>query len=84
MGLLALMFSDPKVKENKARVGELYDGTPVWSYNYIGDHIPRIGLMANEVRPDAVYDIGGVKAVNYHTATEDARAIGGILGNLGA
>lgn len=82
--LLALMFSDPKVKENKARVGELYDGTPVWSYNYIGDHIPRIGLMANEVRPDAVYDIGGVKAVNYHTATEDARAIGGILGNLGA
>jgi hypothetical protein len=84
IGLLGMMFSDPKVKENKAKVGQLYDGTPVWSYNYIGDHVPRIGLMANEVRPDAVYDIGGVKAVHYGKATEDARAIGGILGNLGA
>ncbi len=82
--LLALMFSDPRVKENKAPVGKLYDGTPVWSYNYIGDPTPRIGLMANEVRSDAVYDIGGVKAVDYHRATEDARAIGGILGDLGA
>lgn len=82
-GLIALMFSDPKVKENKAKVGQLYDGTPVWSYNYIGDPTPRIGLMANEVRPDAVYDIGGVKAVDYNRATQNARAIG-ILGDLGA
>jgi hypothetical protein len=85
-GLAALfaLFSDPRVKENKAPVGKLYDGTPVWSYNYIGDPTPRIGLMANEVRPDAVFDVGGVKAVNYGRATENARAIGGILGDLGA
>ena len=80
------MFSDERLKENKQRAGELYDGTPVWAYNYIGDPTPRIGLMAQEVeqiRPDAVFDIGGVKAVRYDKATERARHIGGILGDFG-
>src|SRR5882757_8984018 len=31
----AFMFSDENVKENKDEVGSLYDGTPVYSYNYI-------------------------------------------------
>ena len=78
-------FSDERVKENKERVGALHDGTPVWSYNYIGDPVPRIGLMAQEVEkthPDAVTTIGGIKAVDYGKATEKARAIGGLLDGL--
>lgn len=84
-GARAYSASDERVKENKAKVGELYDGTPVWSFNYIGDDLPRVGLMAQEVEqrtPDAVAEFGGVKAVNYARATEKSRAIGGILAHL--
>lgn len=86
-GAKAYTASDWNVKENKSQIGKLYDGTPVWSFNYIGDETPRVGLMAQEVeqrRPDAVAEFGGIKAVDYGRATEKARAIGGILGNLGA
>ena len=79
---LPMLMSDENVKENKEVVGGLLDGTPVWSYNYIGDPTPRIGVMAQEVektRPDAVVDIGGVKAVHYGKATERSRAIAGML-----
>lgn len=79
------IFSDERIKENKERVGALHDGTPVWSYNYIGDPVPRIGLMAQEVertRPDAVTTVGGIKAVDYGRATQRARAIGGLLDGL--
>lgn len=79
-GLTSLLtFSDERVKENIEEVGELHDGQPIYSYNYIGDNVPRIGLMAQEVeklRPDAVVEIGGVKAVDYGKATEGARRIG--------
>lgn len=77
-----MMASDERVKENKAPVGALADGQTIWSYNYKGDPTPRIGLMAQEVervRPDAVAEIGGIKAVNYAKATERSR---GILGAL--
>jgi hypothetical protein len=83
-GMMSL-FSDIRVKENVDRIGELHDGSPVYSYNYIGDPVPRIGLMAQDVertRPDAVTDVGGIKAVDYGKATERARAIGGLLDNL--
>jgi hypothetical protein len=79
-GLMALfaMFSDPRLKEDKAVVGELYDGTPVWSYSLFG-HLPtQIGLMAPDVAqryPDAVHDVGGVSTVDYGRATEKSRAI---------
>jgi hypothetical protein len=82
MALLGLLFSDPRLKENESRVGELYDGTPVWGYNYIGDPTPRIGLMANEVAqryPQAVHDVGGLSTVDYGRATQKSRAMG-ILG----
>ncbi len=76
-GMLAL--SDKRTKENIAEVGELHDGQPVYSFNYIGDERPQIGLMAQEVervRPEAVHDIGGVKFVDYAKATRGARRIG--------
>lgn len=83
----AYRLSDERVKEHKAEIGQLYDGTPVWSFNYIGDPRPQVGLMAQDVEqrtPEAVAEFGGIKAVDYGKATERARAIGGILGNLGA
>jgi len=59
----ASIFSDERLKEDILPVGELYDGTNVYSYRYKGDHVPRIGLMAQEVEktnPGAVVEIGGV------------------------
>lgn len=82
-GLSLAMLSDERVKENKDEVGSLHDGTPVYSYNYIGDPMPRIGLMAQDVektRPDAVHDIGGIKAVDYDKATARSRAMKALLG----
>ena len=67
------MFSDERLKEFIEPVGELYDGTNVYRYNYKGDPTPRIGLMAQEVEktnPDAVTEIGGWKAVHYGKATQ--------------
>jgi hypothetical protein len=73
--------SDARVKENKVRVGALHDGTPVYAFNYIGDDVPRMGLLAQDVeqrRPDAVSEINGVKAVDYGKAAE----LSGILGRI--
>jgi hypothetical protein len=76
------LFSDERLKEDIAPVGELYDGQKVYSYNYIGDPTPRIGLMAQEVQeryPDAVSEIGGFKAVNYGKATQYASDLAAFL-----
>ena len=75
------MASDARVKANKERVGALNDGTPVYAFNYLGDPLTRIGLIAQDVekrRPDAVREIDGVKAVDYDKATE----LSGILGRI--
>jgi hypothetical protein len=55
-GLLGL-FSDRRLKENIKKVGKLDNGLDVYSYNYIWDKTPQIGLMADEVKkvnPEAV------------------------------
>jgi hypothetical protein len=73
--LAASIFSDERLKEDIDQVGELIDGQPVYRYRYIGDNVFRIGLMAQDVeqiRPDAVTEIGGYKAVDYGKATEFA------------
>ena len=57
----------------------LYDDTPVYSFKYIGDSTPQIGVMAQDVektRPDAVIEIGGIKRVHLDKATERARYFG--------
>jgi len=69
-------LSDERAKENKAKVGALHDGTPVYSFNYIGDKKPQIGLMAQETlkhTPEAVHSIGGVLHVDYGKAAERSR-----------
>ncbi len=71
-------FSDERLKEDIVPVGQLHDGLPVYSYRYKGDPMPRIGLMAQDVekvRPDAVHEVGGFKAVDYGKATEWSRGI---------
>ena len=73
-----MMFSDRRVKDDVEVIGEMLDGTPIYSYRYKGDVTPRIGLMAQDVEqrdPDAVVEIGGIKAVNYDRATARSRAM---------
>jgi hypothetical protein len=69
------MLSDERTKHNKREVGKLYDGQPVYSFDY-GDGRTQIGLMAQHVErkhPEAVAETdGGLKMVDYHRATEHA------------
>jgi Chaperone of endosialidase len=67
--------SDVRIKDNIEPVGTLYDGLKVYRFNYKGDAHPRIGLMAQEVEqvhPEAVAEIGGIKYVDYDRATRSA------------
>lgn len=80
------LWSDERLKENIAPVGKLYDGQTIYGFNYKADITPRVGLLAQEVektKPEAVRKFGEFKAVDYEKATEDARAIGGLLAKLG-
>jgi hypothetical protein len=43
-------------------------GHPAYKFNYVGDSIPRRGVIAQEVEktnPGAVAEFGGIKHVNY-------------------
>ncbi len=66
------IFSDERLKENIAPIGETFDGQNLYSYNYKGDSTPQVGLMAQEVEkrdPGAVLTLpSGFKAVNYPRA----------------
>ncbi len=79
--LLSSFLSDADVKDDIHRVGELHDGTPVFSYHYKADPLKKkqIGLIAQDVekrRPDAVTRLpGGTRMVNYAKATELSRAL---------
>lgn len=74
-----LAMSDERVKEDIQPIGETHDGQTLYSYNYIGEDLPRVGLLAQEVErrdPGAVIDIGGLKAVDYNRALAKSREIG--------
>jgi len=63
-----LMFSDRRLKENVKKVGKTDDGLNVYTYNYRGNPMRHMGVMAQEVekvKPEAVGLIGGFKAVDY-------------------
>jgi hypothetical protein len=69
-------ISDRRLKEDIEPVGTLFDGTPVYGYRYKGAPAYHIGLLAQDVEkttPDAVIEINGYKAVDYHAATEPSR-----------
>jgi hypothetical protein len=68
------MLSDERVKHHKEKIGELFDGQPVYRYDF-GDGRTQIGLMAQQVEkhhPEAVAEHRGLKMVDYERATEDA------------
>jgi hypothetical protein len=70
-----MAFSDRRLKEDIEQVGELYDGTPVYRFRYKGHPMTVIGLMADEVTPEAVFEHpSGYKMVDYKIATEGALA----------
>jgi hypothetical protein len=78
LGLLAPLFSDRRLKEDIEKVGELFDGTPVYRFRYLNDPTMHVGLMADEVEkfaPEAVIEIGGYKAVDYALATNRAAGV---------
>ena len=70
----AWILSDRDVKKNSKVVGKLENGLNVYSYEPKGGGPPMIGLMADEVEkvaPEAVAEIGGLKAVDYGEAVKE-------------
>ena len=68
-------FSDKRMKDDVEKIGETFDGQPIYSFKYKGEDKTNIGLMAQDVEkkhPEAVKNVGGLKAVNYEAATRDA------------
>ncbi len=68
-------FSDRRVKHDVKEIGKTHDGQPIYSFKYNGEKATRIGLMAQDVEkkhPEAVYDIDGIKGVDYEEATKDS------------
>ena len=73
------ILSDVRAKEDVRKVGETFDGQPIYSFRYKGQPQTQMGLMAQEVEkdhPEAVGLAGGLKTVNYDTATQDAAEMG--------
>jgi hypothetical protein len=72
---MLLAMSDERIKDNKEKIGKLFDGQPVYRYDF-GDGNTQIGLMAQNVEkdhPEAVHETSsGIKMVNYDAATRDA------------
>lgn len=71
----ASLFSDKRIKKNKREIGKTFDGQSIYSFTYGNDPHTHIGLMAQDVEkrhPEAVGEVGGIKTVNYETATDDA------------
>ena len=73
-GAAITKFSDRRVKRNISKVGELDNGLPVYSFQYIWGGPQQIGLMAQDVEkvmPSAVVeDSNGIKGVNYSEAVK--------------
>jgi len=82
LGTALFAASDRDLKEDIVQVGEMHDGTPIYSYRYFDDpeNVTRIGLMAQDVEkrtPEAVKELwpGGAKVVDYSAATALSRAL---------
>jgi hypothetical protein len=67
--------SDIRIKDDVERIGTLNDGLPIYRFRYKGSPRTEVGLMAQDVEqvnPEAVMEIGGVKHVDYRRATHYA------------
>lgn len=64
----AIMFSDKRMKTDIKKVGELPSGTGIYNYRFKGSPVRQTGVIAQDVekrQPEAVFNLGGRKAVNY-------------------
>lgn len=72
-GLLGSLFSDARIKENLRPVGQLFNGLTVYAFNFPGEAVTRIGLVAQEVQqvvPEAVSQSDeGLLMVDYDLAS---------------
>lgn len=71
----SIVGSDRRIKKNIQRVGTMFDGTPVYRFQYIGSETWQMGVMAQDIEqfaPNAVHEIDGIKYVDYGVATERA------------
>jgi hypothetical protein len=67
-GLMALAFSDKRLKTDIRKVGKTEEGTNIYLYRFKGDPKTQMGVMAQELektKPEAVYDVNGIKMVDY-------------------
>ena len=65
--IIAALLSDRRLKTNIRMIGKHEIGVPLYAFDYVWGQ-PGIGVMADEVEkvmPHAVFDVGGLKAVNY-------------------
>jgi hypothetical protein len=72
VGGLSKLFSDRRLKEEIEQVGILFDGTPVYRYRHVGMAAFQIGLMSDEVMPEAVDHTRPYDMVDYKLATDRA------------
>ncbi len=77
--------SDERIKENAKPVGKMFDGTPIYKYNYKGEpEATHMGVMAQDIEkkyPEAVHHTPeGVKMVEYDAATREAADRGKFAG----
>ncbi len=67
------LFSDARIKENLRPVGQLFNGLTVYAFNFPGEEVTRIGLVAQEVQqhiPQAVSQTEeGLLMVDYDLAS---------------
>ena len=67
------LFSDARIKENLRPVGRLFNGLTVYAFNFPGEEVTRIGLVAQEVQqhiPQAVSQTEeGLLMVDYDLAS---------------
>ena len=67
------LFSDARIKENLRPVGQLFNGLTVYAFNFPGEEVTRIGLVAQEVQqhiPQAVRQTEeGLLTVDYDLAS---------------
>lgn len=71
LGTAGIKYSDRRVKTDIEQIGSLANGLPVYSFRYVWGGPMQVGLMAQDVEqvnPDAVIEIGGIKAVDYAKA----------------
>jgi len=74
----AMLMSDRRAKTDIEPVGELFDGTPIYRFRYKTGGPVQIGVMAQDIEktnPGAVFEVSGVKFVDYSKATEAAARI---------